>query len=122
MGTWTDEQLASLARAFDIRVAGRRDDGSPHTLVTVWHVVADGALYVRSYRGAAGQWYRGVLRHLEGSISWDGQVAEVRYSHDDPSHYAAVDAAYHAKYGSSEWTRMVTNAEAAATTLRVDPR
>jgi len=63
MATWTEEDLASLDRAHQIRVAGRRNDGSLRKLVTIWHVVVDGALYARSVKGTEGQWYKGDIRH-----------------------------------------------------------
>jgi hypothetical protein len=110
-----------LDRISEIRVAGRRRDGSLRTLTIVWHVVVDGKLYVRSVRGAEGSWYKGVLRHHEGAISWDGSTRDVSYV---PDHTAddRIDAAYFGKYGNGSPTRAITNAEARATTLRVEPR
>ncbi|WP_295791383.1 DUF2255 family protein [uncultured Microbacterium sp.] len=60
MASWTPEQLRELDTAYEVRVAGRRADGSSRTLVIVWHVVVDSNLYLRSVKGPAGQWYRGV--------------------------------------------------------------
>ena len=121
MPTWTAVELRSLDRAHEIRVAGRRKDGSLRTLTIVWHVVVDGALYVRSVNGADGQWYKGVTRHLEGAVSWDGQTRDARYTPDD-SHDASIDTAYAGKYGTGSATRAITNGKATATTLRIDPR
>lgn len=42
MSTWTDAELAQLDRDAEVRVAGRRADGSSRTLTIVWHVVVDG--------------------------------------------------------------------------------
>ena len=121
MSTWTAEELRTLDRISEVRVAGRRRDGSLRTLTIVWHVVVDGKLYVRSVRGAEGSWYKGVLRHHEGAISWNGSTRDVSYV---PDHTAddRIDAAYFGKYGNGSPTRAITNAEARATTLRVEPR
>jgi hypothetical protein len=121
MPTWTPQELASLDRSHEIRVAGRRADGSPRKLVIIWHVVVDGALYARSVYGTEGQWYKGVIRHFEGAISWGGQIREVAYTLDS-SRDDEVDAAYFTKYGSGSPTRAITNATAKETTLRIDPR
>lgn len=120
MTDWTASELASLDRVSEIRVAGRRDDGSLRTPVIVWHVVVDGALYVRSVRGGDGKWYRGVLKRMEGTISWDGQTRDVRYLHDG-DHDAEIDDAYFAKYGRGSASQSITSDAATATTLRVEP-
>lgn len=119
--TWTTEELARLDRIGEVRVAGRRDDGSPRTLVIVWHVVVDGQLYLRSVRGPEGGWYRGVTRYSEGFLSFDGQNRAVTYRRDS-SRDAEVDAAYVAKYGTGSPTRAITNDLSKQTTLRVEPR
>ena len=121
MSGWTDDELRALDRIHEIRVAGRRQDGSLRSLVIVWHVVVDGKLYVRSVRGAEGGWYKGVLRHHEGAISWAGQTREVAYIPDDSAD-AAIDAAYFEKYGTGAPSRAIRSPTARVTTLRVEPR
>jgi hypothetical protein len=121
MAAWTTEELSALDREHEIRVAGRRADGSLRKLVIIWHVVVDGALYARSVRGTDGRWYQGVTRHFEGAISWGGTTRDVRYTLDS-SRDDAIDAAYFAKYGRGSSTRAITTAAATATTLRIDPR
>ena len=121
MTTWTPQELDTLARAGEIKVAGRRKDGAPRTLVTVWHVVVDGKLYARSVYGPAGNWYRGVIRHYEGIIAWRDQTRDVTYT-PDSTNDAAIDAAYFAKYGKGSPSQHITSATAKTTTLRIDPR
>jgi len=121
VSTWTADELNTLDRLGEIRVAGRRLDGSLRTLTIVWHVVVDRKLYVRSVRGAEGGWYKGVVRHHEGAIAWDGTTREVSYVPDDTAD-DRIDAAYFAKYGTGSPSRAITNAAARATTLRVEPR
>jgi hypothetical protein len=120
MPTWTPQELSSLDRAHEIRVAGRRKDRSLRSLVPVWNVVVDGALYARSVKGTEGQWYKGVTQHFEGAVNWGGQTRDVTYTLDD-SHDAAIDAAYAAKYGKGSATRAITSAAATETALRIDP-
>ena len=121
MTTWTAQELSSLDRTEEIRVAGRREDGSTRPLVIVWHVVVDGALYARSVKGTEGKWYQGVIEHLEGAISWGGQTRDVTYTLDG-SRDAAIDAAYLVKYGTGPDTQAIINETATPTTLRIDPR
>ncbi|ANJ27945.1 DUF2255 family protein [Agromyces aureus] len=121
MSTWTPEDLTALDRAGEIRVAGRRDDGSLRTPVVIWHAVVDGSLYARSVRGPEGGWYRGVTRNSEGTVSWGGPAREVTYTRDE-SHEAELDAAYFAKYGRGSATQSLMKPEVKATTLRIDPK
>ena len=121
MSTWTDAELAQIDRAPQVRVAGRRADGSSRTLTIVWHVVVDGNLYLRSVKGPEGQWYRGVAHHFEGFLEWAGATREATFTLDH-SHDDEVDAAYTAKYGNGSPSRAITSPLAKQTTMRVDPR
>jgi hypothetical protein len=121
MSAWTAAELQALDRIGEVRVAGRRQDGSLRTLTIVWHVVVDGNLYVRSVRGVEGNWYKGVIRHHEGAISWDSITREVTYIPDGTVD-DQIDAAYFKKYGNGSPTRAITNATAKLTTLRIEPR
>ncbi|MWB97112.1 DUF2255 family protein [Agromyces seonyuensis] len=120
MSTWNPDDLSALERAREVRVAGRRADGTLRPLVTIWDVVVDGAVYVRSARGAEGGWYRGVLAGTGGALEWDGTPRDVVYA-SDSSADEAVDAAYFAKYGDTSSSRTMIAPGAVATTLRVDP-
>ena len=121
MSAWSESELRELDRVGEVRVAGRRADGSSRTLTIVWHVVVDGDLYLRSVKGPEGQWYRGVARTFEGFLSWGAETRAVSYTLDS-SHDAAIDAAYVEKYGNGSSTKAITNALSKETTLRVDPR
>ncbi|GMM97105.1 DUF2255 family protein [Microbacterium luteum] len=119
--TWTADELRELDRAHEVRVAGRRVDGSSRTLTIVWHVVVDDTLYLRSVKGPAGEWYKGVARHFEGFLRWGSTTREVTYTLDS-SQDAAIDAAYFAKYGTGSPSQAITSPAAKQTTLRVVPR
>lgn len=120
MSTWTSDELDALDRAREIRVAGRRDDGTLRTPVIIWHVVVDGVLYARSVRGPGGGWYRGVTRNGTGSVSWHDETRDATFA-SDASHEAAIDDAYFAKYGHGAATQSLMGDEVKRTTLRIDP-
>lgn len=121
MSEWSETELRELDGVGEVRVAGRRADGSSRTLTIVWHVVVDGAVYLRSVKGPGGQWYRGVARTFEGFLSWGGRTRAVSFTLDS-SRDAAIDAAYVKKYGNGSSVTAITNALSKQTTLRVDPR
>lgn len=116
---WTAEELASIDRAKELRVAGRRADGSPRTPVIVWHVVVGSSLYIRSIRGEKGSWYRGTQTFGDGRIECAGTTTAVTFTRDD-SHDKAVNRAYWSKYrwGLAVWS--MTRKAARSTTLRVE--
>jgi hypothetical protein len=96
-------------------------DGTLRPPTIVWHVVVDGALFIRSVQGEDGAWYRAVRRTGTGTIDAGGVHADVTFAADD-SQDDAIDPAYRAKYGNGAPVQAITSAAAAATTLRIDPQ
>lgn len=120
MTDWTPADLAAIDGDGELRVAAHRPDGTLRTPRTVWHVVSDGDLFIRSVHGEEGAWYRGVQRTGTGTIDAGGVHAEVTFTRDD-THDKAIDQEYHVKYGDGPAVRSITSPEATATTLRVEP-
>jgi hypothetical protein len=57
MRDWTAEELDTIGAADELEIAALRPDGiRPAT--TIWVVRVGDDLYVRSYRGRAGRWFR----------------------------------------------------------------
>lgn len=124
MTSWTADELQRLGDARELRIAGRRQDGTLRDLVIIWAVRVGEDVYVRSVRGPSGGWYRGVLVRHAGRIESGGVERDVvieELTGDDPVH-EDIDAAYAAKYGAgSPSVRAITTGTARATTLRVLP-
>ncbi|MEW1839935.1 DUF2255 family protein [Nonomuraea angiospora] len=125
MASWINEELARIGTAEELEIAPLRDDGTPRAPVPIW-VVRDGDdLYIRSYRGSDGAWYRtaraGHRAHIAaGGIDKDVTLAE----ENDSGVNDRIDEAYRAKYhryGSTYVIPMVA-AQARATTLKLLPR
>ena len=72
MSGWPATDLAAIEADDEMRVAARRPDGTLRNLRIVWHVVVDDALYIRSVRGEAGAWYRGIQRTWSGVVDTGG--------------------------------------------------
>ncbi|WP_328396174.1 DUF2255 family protein [Nocardia sp. NBC_00416] len=121
MPDWNPDDLATIDRDGELRVAAQRPDGTLQTPRIVWHVVVHGSLYVRSVRGDAGGWYRGARHTGIGVIDTGALRADVTFIRDD-SHDEAIDRGYHDKYGSGSAVDSITSPAARATTLRVEPR
>ncbi|MBP6996161.1 MAG: DUF2255 family protein [Phycicoccus sp.] len=120
MTSWPPAQLGAIDADAEIDVAAARPDGTLRPFRTIWHVVVDHQLYIRSVRGTAGAWYRGVERTGTGRLSTGRDAIDVTFARDD-SRDELIDQAYRDKYGSGSPVRAITSAQARATTLRVEP-
>jgi hypothetical protein len=72
MSGWTAEELDEIGAADELEIAALRPDGSLRRSTTIWVVRVGDDLYVRSYRGREGAWFRSVLRRPEGRIRAGG--------------------------------------------------
>ncbi|MEV0666458.1 DUF2255 family protein [Actinomadura luteofluorescens] len=124
--TWSRDELADITEASELEIEPARDDGSLKDPTTIW-VVRDGDdLYVRSYRGADGSWYRTTQQRHQGRIQAGGVTKDVSLVNvgDDVTLNDRIDAAYHGKYdryGAAYVDPMVADT-ARATTLKLVPR
>jgi hypothetical protein len=124
MSDWTAEELDTIGAADELRIAALRPDGSLRPYTTIWVVRVGDDLYVRSYRGRDGAWFRSVLRHPEGSIRAGGLTRDVTFAEPADADQAAIDQAYRSKYarhGAAYVDPMVSPAARAAT-LRLTAR
>jgi hypothetical protein len=123
MTAWTSDELTRVAAAQELQIAPGRDDGSLRNPVTIW-VVRDGDdIYVRSYRGAGGAWFRGAQQRQEGHIRAGGVDKDVTFTEEaDPAVNDRIDAAYRAKYHRSPYVSPMVTPEARAATLKLMPR
>ena len=123
MTGWTADELDRIGAAEELQIAARRRDGSLRRPVPIWVVRVGDDLYVRSWRGAGGSWYRTAhathQAHISaGAVDRDVSLTEAWDHLDD-----AIDTAYRAKYGRySGYVEPMIAPQARGTTLRVLPR
>jgi hypothetical protein len=125
MTAWKDEELDRIGAAQELEVASLRADGTLRRPVTIWVVREGDDLYVRSWRGEAGAWYRGVQERHQGHIRAGGVDKDVNFvAVDDEDLGERIDAAYWSKYGryGSSYVEPMTSGETRTTTLRLEPR
>lgn len=124
MTTWTPAELDRIAAADELEITTHRSDGRLRSWVPIWVVRVDDALYVRSWRGSDGAWYRhvsadGRARVRVADVERDVTTERV----DDADTQAAIDDAYrgkYARYGDAYVQPMIAD-QARATTLRLTP-
>jgi hypothetical protein len=122
MAAWTGDELATIGAAEELTIAPRRGSGTPRAPTTIWVVRVGDDVYVRSWRGPTGRWFRAAQRTREGRISAGGVEKDVRFVVPDVDVNEAVDAAYRAKYGRySGYVEPMVAPAARATTLKLVP-
>lgn len=123
MTAWTSDELDRLGAADEIEIAPLRPDGRPRPPVTIWIVRVGDDLYVRSYRGHDGAWFRAAQASHAAHIRGGGVEKPVTLvEENDPGINDQVDAAYRAKYGHSIYVGDMVASGARATTMRAVPR
>ena len=124
MSEWTSGQLDKIGAADELEIAARRPDGSLRPYTTIWVVRAGDGLYVRSYRGRGGAWFRSVLRRPEGRIRAAGVERDVTFTEVGDEGHDAIDQAYREKYAARYASTIVDpilSPDAAAATLWLVP-
>ncbi len=124
MTTWTSDELSRIEAADELEIAPLRRDGTLRNPVPIWVVRHGDDLFVRSYRGRGGSWFRGAQVRHEGHVRAGGVDKDVTFVEEtDPSINDQIDAAYHTKYrryGGTYVNPMVA-LEARAATLKLVP-
>ena len=121
MGAFTDDDLTLLRETEEIRIAPYAEDGFLYDGRLIWVVVAEGRVYIRSWKGADAEWFRRAARSLRAHITIDGSafsrevtLARIR----DTGIQHAIDEQYLASYPQPYAGEMVAP-RAAETTLEV---
>jgi hypothetical protein len=98
--TWTPHALEHLAAADELHIAPRRSDGSLRKPTTIWVVTDGDQVFVRSWRGTDGAWWKTARTTGTGHISVGRIDTDVSFTPvTDPAANDRVDGAYRAKYG-----------------------
>ena len=123
MTTWTSDDLDRIGNAEELRLATQQPDGTLRDPVTIWVIRHGNDLYVRSWRGPGGSWFRRTRERRNGRIQAGGVDKDVTFADADHGLDDQIDAAYRAKYrrhGGTYVDPMVAP-QAQATTIKLVP-
>jgi hypothetical protein len=124
MTTWSNDELNKIGAAYEMDIAPRRRDGTLRNPVTIWVVRSGGDLYVRSWLGHGGAWFRAAQQTCKGRITASGVEKDVTFEDVDAADNIndALDAAYQTKYRhSASHVPPMISSQARAATLRLVP-
>jgi hypothetical protein len=114
-----NDTLRVLATAKEVTIDTERHPGAP---VTIWIVVCDETVFVRSVKGPKGRWYRDMAAGSAGKLGFDGAAVSVRAeSVTVEDVISQVSKAYLDKYRPSPWAGSMVRPEVLETTLRLEP-
>jgi len=125
MATWTNDELHKITAAEELELASLRRDGTLSNAVTIWVVRVGDDLYVRSWKGNDGAWFRATQERHEGHIKAGGvgkDVTFVAQADADINHQIA--AAYRTKYRrhGGRYVDPMVASTARVTTIKLVPR
>ena len=119
---WTPEELERIGAAEELEIAPLGADGAPRSRVPIWVVRAGGDLYIRSWRGTGGGWFRAAKASHAAHVRAGGVERDVELLEANDAVNDAVDAAYRDKYGRyPSYVEPMVRPEAQATTLQLVP-
>jgi len=124
MTAWTRDELSKIGDAEELDIAPLGGGGTLRKGGTIWVGRHGDDLYVRSWRGRSGAWFRAAQARHEGHIRAGGIAKDVTFVEEtDPSVNDQIDAVYRAKYRRyASYVPPMISLEARATTLKLVPR
>jgi hypothetical protein len=102
--TWSNDQLRRIETSDDFRIAPYREDGAtPGTLIWVWAVALDGAVFVRSANPDS-RWFAAAVTQRAGIVETGGAQYQVRFEHVTDHHLQdRIDHAFVQKYSADPY-------------------
>lgn len=125
MVTWTSDELRKIAAAEELELASVRRDDTLGKPVTVWVVRVGDDLYVRSWKGHNGAWFRATQARHAGHVKAGGVGKDVSFVLEaDAARNDEIDAEYRRKYrrDGGRYVDPMVAATARATTMKLVPR
>ena len=115
------ETLELLAGTKEVRIETSRPGGPVHSAI-IWVVVDGQDVFIRSWLGEGGRWYREVRVNPQVAIlAGERRIAATAISATDVDSVQRCSAGFQAKYPKSKSTPMMLADDILGTTLRLDP-
>jgi hypothetical protein len=120
MSKFDTRTLSDLHEAHEVAI---RTEKHPDAAVVIWVAVTEGEVFVRSFRGAKGRWYRDLAAGGPATLELgDRRLAVRAVPVNDAAAIARASREYLRKYGSSSYAQAMVKPDILSTTLRLEPR
>ena len=119
----TNFDADTLRELRDVQEVAIRTEKHPKSAVVIWVVVADDEVFVRSWRGAMGRWYRDLAAGGPATLEFAGRrVAAQAFPASDPGAIARARREFLRKDQRSSHAQEMVRSETLPTTMRLEPR
>lgn len=113
----------TLRELRDLQEVVIRTDKHPKSAVVIWVAVANDEVFVRSWRGTEGRWYRDLAAGGPATLEFAGRRLAVQaIPASDPAAVARASRELLRKYQPSSHAQEMVRSETLPTTLRLEPR
>ena len=120
MAKFEADTLSDLRDRKEVRI---RTEKHPDSAVVIWLVVTDDEVFVRSFRGTKGRWYRDLATGGPATLEFAGRRLGVQaIPANDPLAVARATNEILRKYQHSSHAQEMVRAEILPTTMRLEPR
>jgi len=120
MANFDADTLRNLRDVQEVRI---RTEKHPRSAVVIWIAVADGEVFVRSWLGSKGRWYKDLAAGGPATLEFAGRRLAVQaIPANEPDAIARTSDAILKKYRSSSHAPEMVRADILPTTLRLEPR
>jgi hypothetical protein len=115
---------AAIDEAREVEIETRQAEDAPVHRTTIWAVVDQGEVFVRSLKGARGRWYRELVAQPDAAVlhargeAFPVQAVEAA----DPASVERTSEALRRKYSDSRALESMLADDILETTVRLDPR
>ncbi|MBA3261939.1 MAG: DUF2255 family protein [Thermoleophilaceae bacterium] len=115
--------LKTLGSAEEIEIETRRAADAPVHHTTVWPVVEEEEVYVRSLRGDSGRWYQDISANPDVVVHLDDEEIPVRaFLAPDAQSVERASDGLRSQYTDSPHLDSMLRDEILHTTVRLEPR
>jgi hypothetical protein len=119
----TNFDAATLRELSSAREVAIRTEKHTKSAVVIWVVVADDEVFVRSWRGTKGRWYRDLAAGGPATLEFAGRRRPVQaIPASDSTAVARASHEFLRKYQPSPHAQEMVQSEVLPTTLRLEPR
>jgi hypothetical protein len=119
----TKFDVDALRELRDVQEVRIRTEKHPKTAIVIWVVVADDDVFVRSWLGNKGRWYRDLAAGGPATLEFAGRRLAVQaIPASDPAAIDRTSREFLRKYQPSSHAQEMVRYEILPTTLRLEPR
>ena len=112
----------TLGELRDVQEVVIRTEKHPKSAVVIWVVVADDEVFVRSWLGAKGRWFRDLAAGGPATLEFARRLAVQTIPASEPDAVARASREFLRKYQRSSHAQEMVGSETLPTTMRLEPR